>query len=159
MMPNKLQAARARKFIWPGSGILLLGLLLAAGCNSFGPSECITPQVTGRVLAADTRQPLAGVQVSRVVPGQNPGTPAKGAQLLQSGRPETTAEDGCFILPGEAYVTLFRHSSWWSLRLAFQAPGYAPFQTNYSAASFTNQTAAGAPMINLGNVLLKPGLK
>ena len=150
----EMQILPARKFIRPG-GLLLLGLLLAAGCTSFGPSECVTPQVTGRVLAADTRQPLAGVRVRRVVPGQNPGTPAKGAQLLQSGRPETTAEDGCFILPEQSYVTLFRHSQWWSVRLAFATPGYVSFQTNYSAASFTNQIAAGASIINIGNVLLK----
>jgi hypothetical protein len=155
-MPVRLPAIRARKFSQLGFGILLPGLLLAAGCTSFGPSECVTPAVTGRVLAADTRQPLAGVQVSRVVPGQNPGTPVKGAQLQQQGRPETTAEDGCFILPGQSYVTLFRHSSWWSMRLAFQAPGCVSFQTNYSATSFTNQTAAGASIINIGNVLLKP---
>ena len=151
-----LQIIRQKIIVRLGAGLLLPGLLLVAGCSAFGPSECVTPQVTGRVLAADTRQPLAGVQVSRVVPGQNPGPPAKGAQLLQSGRPETTAEDGCFILPGEAFVTLFRHSSWWSLRLAFQSPGYVSFQTNYSAASFTNQSDAGASIINIGNVLLKP---
>jgi hypothetical protein len=148
-----LQIIRARKFIWPG---LLPGLLLVAGCNTFGPSECVTPPVTGRVLAADTREPLAGVRVSRVVPGENPGTPARGAQLQQQGRPETTAEDGCFIMPGQSYVTLFRHSRWWSVRLAFQAPGYVPFQTNYSASSFTNQAGDGNPIINLGNVPLKP---
>jgi len=149
------QILPARKFIRPG-GILLLGLLLTTGCTSFGPSECVTPPVTGRVLAADTRQPLAGVQVSRVVPGQNPGTPAKGAQLLQSGRPETTDAAGCFIVPEQSYVTLFRHSQWWSVRLAFQAPGYVPFQTNYSAASFTNRADADTLTVNTGDVFLKP---
>jgi hypothetical protein len=152
-MTRELPILRARKFNGPG---LLLGLLLVAGCKSFGPSECVTPPVTGRVLAADTRRPLAGVRISRVLPGENPGTPAKGAQLQQQGRPETTAEDGCFIMPGQSCVTLFRHFRWWSVRLAFQAPGYVPFETNYSASIFTNQAAAGAPIINIGNVPLKP---
>lgn len=134
----------------------LFALLLATGCNSIGPAESVTPSLTGRVLAADTRQPLAGVQVSRVVPGQNPGTPAKGAQRLQQGRPEFTGADGVFEMSGESYITLFRHGNGWSVRLAFQAPGYLSCQTNYSAASFTNQTAADAALVNVGNICLQP---
>ena len=148
----ELLIRRRQKFNWPG---LLPALLLVAGCKSFGPSECVTPSVTGRVLAADTQQPLAGVRVSRVVPGENPGAPAKGAQLQQQGRPETTAADGVFTLARQSYVTLFRHSQWWSMRLAYQAPGYVSFQTNYWATSFTNKTAVGDSTINVGNVLLK----
>jgi hypothetical protein len=136
---------------------LLSGLLIAAGCKSFGPSEWVTPQVTGRVLAADTRQPLAGVQVSRVLPGQGaPATPPNGAQLLQQSRPEITGSDGRFAVPGQAYATLFRHASWWSVRLAFQAPGYALYQTNFTTANVTNSAATGAPKINAGDVYLQP---
>ena len=155
-MLKELLIRRRQKFIWPG---LLFALLLVAGCKSFGPSECVTPSVTGRVLAADTQQPLAGVRVSRVVPGENPGAPAKGAQLQQQGRPETTAADGVFTLARQSYVTLFRHSQWWSMRLAYQAPGYVSFQTNYWATSFTNKTAVGDSTINVGNVLLKRNSK
>lgn len=158
-MPRELQITRTQKFIRLGTGILLPGLLLVVGCNSFGPSECVTPQVTGRVLAADTRQPLAGVQVSRAMPGQNPGTPVKGAQLQQQGRLEITDANGCFTLPSQSCVTLFHHSQWWSVRLAFQAPGHVPFQTNYSAASFTNRADGDASKIDLGNVFLKTAPK
>jgi len=133
-------------------------LLLAAGCHAFGPSNCSTPEVTGRVLAADTRQPLAGVSVSRVLPGQSVtvGPPAYGAQQLQAGRPEITGADGRFTVPGASCLTLFRHSSWWSVRLAFQAPGYVLYQTNFSTASLTNLTAASQPSVNAGDILLPP---
>ena len=142
-----------------GLAIIFLSALAGAGCKNFGPSETLTPSVTGRVLAADTQQPLAGVQVSRVVPGQNPATPAKGAQLLQQTRPAVTGTDGAFVLTGREYLTLFARASWWSVRLAFQAPGYVPLQTNYTAAGFPNQTAADPARINVGDVFLKPGAK
>lgn len=147
----------AAKFLFRSrpAGLLLIGLV-AAGCNSFGPSQTATPSLTGRVLGADTQQPLAGVTVSRGSSGQGVSTPAKGAQLLADGRPEITGADGVFVLPGQSYVTLFRHASWWSVRLAFQAPGYVAWQTNYSASTFTNELAAGATTINVGNVSLTP---
>ena len=137
---------------------LLFTLLALTGCQSIGPSSCSTPEVTGRVLAADTQQPLAGVKVIRVLPGQNAATstPACGAQLLQQGRSEMTGADGRFVVPGRQYVTLFRHASWWSVRLAFQSPGYALFQTNFSTADITNQPDAGAPMVNAGDIPLQP---
>ena len=127
-----------------------------AGCKSFGPSQTLTPAFTGCVLAADTQSPLAGVTVSRVSAGQSVNTPTKGAQRLAEGRPEITGTNGVFVLAGQSYVTLFRHASWWSVRLVFQAPGYAVWQTNYLARNFTNELAAGAPTINVGNVSLQP---
>jgi hypothetical protein len=138
---------------------LLLAALVVAGCKSFGPGNFTTPTVTGRVLAADTRQPLAGVKVIRVVPGQgvNTGTPAHGAQLLQQGPPETTGADGSFVIAGQSYVTLFRHASWWSVKLAFQSPGYDLLQTNFSTANVTNDD--GTPVVNAGDILLQPSLK
>jgi hypothetical protein len=135
---------------------MLLFVLTLMGCDSIGPAESTTQSVTGRVLAADTLQPLAGVTVSRVVPGQNIGTPDKGAQLLQQGRPEITGADGVFEVPGESSVTLFRRSDGWSARLMFRAPGYVSWQTNFSADTLTNQTDAGTTVVNVGNVLLRP---
>ena len=139
--------------------VMLLAGGCAAGCNSFGPSQTVTPSFTGRVLAADTQLPLAGVTVSRVPTGQGVSPPAKGAQLLQRGRPEITGTDGVFEVPGQSYATLFRHASWWSVRLVFESPGYVSWQTNYSAGSFTNQIAAGATTIDVGNVLLPPRIR
>jgi len=141
--------------------ILLLGLLGVAGCNSFGLTNGVTPQVTGRVLAADTHQPIAGVKVIRILPGQPAvgSSPANGAQRLRQGRPETTGADGNFTLSGQEYITFFRHASWWSVKLAFQAPGYTLLQTNFSAADVTNTSDTGAPAVNTGDIFLKPGLK
>jgi hypothetical protein len=140
---------------------LLLGLLVLAGCDSFGPSTCATPQVAGRVLAADTHQPLASVKVIRVLPGQSAATSASacGALRLQQGRPVTTGADGGFVVPGQEYVTLFRHASWWSVRLAFQTPGYVLYQTNFSTANITNLPDAGGPTVNAGDILLAPKTK
>ncbi len=137
---------------------LFLSLLGLVGCQSFGPSSCVQPEINGRVVAADTHQPLAGVRVIRVVPGQaaNAGAPAKGAQMLQQDRPETTGADGSFLVPGQQYMTLFRRSTWWSVRLSFQAPGYITCQTNFSTGSFTNLPDGSDPVLNAGDILLQP---
>ncbi len=57
-------------------------LVILAGCRSHDVNQYTAPQVTGRVLAADTRQPIAGVRVWRGQAGNDfePFGPPKGGQ-------------------------------------------------------------------------------
>ena len=143
------------------AGLAVLGLLavVLAGCNTvMGPGTHATPLVSGRVLAADTRQPLAGVKVLRAGAGQATDTidQPKGAQLLQQARPVMTNTNGDFVFPSESYITLFRRATWCSLRLSFQAAHFATLQTNFTTAQATNSLPDGTPVVDAGEILLKP---
>src|SRR5882757_5626401 len=61
-------------------------LMLLAGCQSGAFTHYISPQISGRVLAADTRQPLAGANVARITPQPSEafGPPKGGQVLMQS---------------------------------------------------------------------------
>ena len=133
----------------------MLGL---TGCQWVGFTNNVTPQVSGRIIAADTQQPLAGVQVSRVFRGQpiNPSTPPNGAQLLLQDRPVVTDAQGNFVYPSQSYLTLLKSATWWSLRLSFQAKGYITVQTNFTVTEITGHTADGTPLIDTGNISLRP---
>ncbi|MEI7533221.1 MAG: hypothetical protein WCK57_02550 [Verrucomicrobiae bacterium] len=142
----------------PSIAGLWLAALLLAGCKVFDPASAVTPQITGQVLAADTRQPLAGVKVIRVMPGQG-SAPLHGAELMQQSLPENTDAAGRFSVAGSDYFTFFHRTSWGAVRLSFQASGYYPLTTNFTALSFTNQTATGEPVVDVGEVLLKSRIK
>jgi len=136
----------------------LLVLLVSSGCRSIGFSDYVTPAISGRVLAADTGKPLAGVKVLRLQPGQsaNAGSPAKGAELLQQPRPEITGADGDFVSSGSEYISFFNRPGRWSARLTFQAAGYATWQTNYTAADVATNSLPDKPLVLAGDVFLKP---
>jgi hypothetical protein len=133
-------------------------LLSVAGCQWVGFTNNTAPQISGRVLAADTHQPLAGVQASRALHGApaHPATPPKGAQLLQPGRPVVTDAQGYFVYPSQSYLTLLKSATWWSLRLSFQARGYVPGQTNFTPAQISGHAADGTPLIDAGDIVLHP---
>jgi hypothetical protein len=137
---------------------LLLVAVALAGCESGKFSHYISPRVTGRVLAADTRQPLADVRVRRVAPMLTAGedTPAKGAQLLMQPSARRTDADGRFVMDSERDIALFRHPAWWSVTLSFTADGYRFFQTNYTVANLSGHSPEGEPLVNAGDILLKP---
>jgi hypothetical protein len=139
-----------------------LGLVLAAlflnGCQWVGFNNHVTPQVRGRVLDAGTCQPLSGVKVLRVLHGrvENPSNVEYGAQLLQQGRPVTTDGRGIFVYPSKNYFTLLKEANWWSLELSFQAAGYVACQTNFSTSDIKTNLPDGTPLVEAGDILLKP---
>jgi len=137
---------------------LSLALLAASGCRPVGISDLVTPAISGRVLAADTGKPLAGVKVLRLQPGQSDGagSPAKGAELLQQPRPEITGADGGFALSGREYISFFNRSGRWSARLVFQAAGYATFQTNFTSSDVVTNSRSDKPVFQAGDIFLKP---
>lgn len=137
---------------------LLLFTMALAGCQSGKLSYYVSPRVTGRVLAADTRQPLSDATVRRVSshPTDGGDTAPKGGQLLMRPPGVRTDADGRFILEGERIVALFHRGGWHSVTVSFERSGCESFQTNFTSASFTERSSDGVPLVNAGDILLNP---
>jgi hypothetical protein len=133
--------------------LMLLGAV--AGCGSL--SHYVSPRVTGRVLDAETHQPLSEARVRRLSSYRNPNAdqPVKGGQFLEQPAPILTGPDGTFVLESEHTLTLFRRQSWYSLTLSFEHRGYDQVLTNYTLGQSTN-TSTGEPVIEAGDILLPP---
>ena len=133
-------------------------LAVLAGCQTNDYNHFTSPEITGRVLAADTHQPLANVRVLRAGPGDvftTADTP-KGGQLLNQPAPVTTDASGHFTLASKSVFALFRSPGWWTTPVTFQLNGYETFQTNYTGSNVTSHAANGAPVVDAGDVLLWP---
>ena len=137
---------------------LLMVAFALAGCQSTSHSPYIAPRITGRVLDAETRQPLANVKIKRVEPDESPNADrtAKGGQRIEQSRVPQTDRDGRFILESERDLTLFRSASWYSVTISFEREGYLRFQTNYSSANVTSRSPKGEPLVNAGDIVLRP---
>ncbi len=137
--------------------LVVLPFLLSA-CKSRPLGPYVSPRVTGRVLAADTGQPLEHVRVTRGKPDQAPmaGCTPKGGEILMRKPPALTGADGRFALPCERVLSLFRGSGWNQIHLSFVHPGYLGFHTNCPTLQATN-TPAGQPLLDIGDVRLQPG--
>ena len=136
----------------------LLALSFLSGCETDNFNHYTAPEVTGRVLAADTRQPLANVHVSRGDAGSDfqPFGPPKGGQLITQPAPVRTDADGRFTLPAKSVFALFRNAGWWSAPVTFQCTGYESFSTNYTAANVVTNAVTGPPVVEAGEILLQP---
>ncbi len=137
----------------------VFALLLAIGVASckmptLGPYT--SPAVAGRVLRADTQQPLAGVRVTRGARAPEIGSRPKGAELLQQPYAAHTGRDGRFHFLSERALTVFRPSGWQFVTLSFSYPGYQTVRTNLSILSAGTNTPNGEPLIQTGDVLLRP---
>ena len=139
------------------TGLFLLAAFLA-GCQSAGVTYYTAPEVTGRVLAADSHQPLAKANVQWGGTGSNfePFGPPKGGQLLLNSDGTQTDVAGRFVLQSKSVFALFRKPGWWSVTVSFSHDGYEAFQTNYTGDNVTSHTAEGTPVVNAGDVMLKP---
>jgi len=136
---------------------LCLAVLALVGCQSRPLSPFVSPRVTGRVLAADTRQPVADVKV--ISGGQtedvNRTVPPRGGKLLMATPAVRTDRDGRFILDSQRVLTPFSVSGWFSVQLLFERAGYESFQTNYSYLNLSTNTWNGVPVLDAGNILLQ----
>jgi hypothetical protein len=158
-MEHRKPAARAsgrEKMIGPLA--LLLFAVTLAGCQWGKHSYYISPRVTGRVLAADTQQPLDRATVRRVLPQPYGGadTPPKASQLQMIPGGVRTDEGGRFVLDAERVVAVFRRGSWHSVTVSCERAGYTGFQTNYTATRFKERSPEGVPLVNAGDILLPP---
>lgn len=135
--------------------VALALVLFLAGCKGWSLSQCVSPRVTGRVLDSETRQPLAGVEVQRVIPSRPSNfAPPKGGQQLQNApRVVLTSTDGSFTLDAVYSVAAFQVFSWGSVDVQFRHSGYAAFTTNFADAVVAPDSG-GAPYVNAGEILL-----
>lgn len=145
---------------WLSAGLfcLLLTVLALTGCKSVLVSSYISPRVTGRVLAADTRQPIGGVKVRRVNPtaNQNYDDPARGGRKMESIPAARTDAQGRFVLEAERDLTLLQQQVWFSVEVLFEREGYHTMRTNFTVSNVTSNAPDGAPIVNAGDILLCP---
>ncbi len=143
----------------------LLALYLAAlalvGCKSIPFSPFVSPRVTGRVLAADTGRPLAGVVVKSGAQarGYQGAMPPKGGEILMAKAPIRTGGDGRFALDTERVLTPFPGTGWFLVQLLFERAGYERFRTNYSELNLRTNAPEGESGLNVGDILLQPAAK
>ena len=137
--------------------VLCLAAVVWTGCESMPFSPFISPRVTGRVLAADTRHPLADVNVKSGAEARSyrGGMPPKGGELLMAKVPVQTDRDGRFTLETERALTPFHGAGWFSVRLLFEHPGYESFRTNYSTLNASTNSLKGEPLLDAGDILLR----
>jgi hypothetical protein len=109
-------------------------LVVLSGCSSGKLTHYTSPEITGRVLAADTHQPLAHAEVRRVAPETlasywSFGSPKGGTILMQPVGARTDA-GGRFVLNSESVIAMFRQPGWVTVPVVFSHAGYESFQTN-----------------------------
>jgi hypothetical protein len=128
-----------------------------AGCKSPSPSQYSSPRITGRVVDAQTRQPIAGVQVRRLTPDQDPNVDQaiKGGQRVEQTRAVRTSGDGTFVLVSQRNLALFQRLGWYSVTIAFSHPRYERLTTEFTLANATN-TPTGEPLVQAGDIRLQP---
>jgi hypothetical protein len=133
---------------------LVLGVAALAGCKS--PIQYTSPQVEGRVVDAQSHEPVKNVFVQRVDPKAKAksGEQAKGAQLMEQAGGVRTAADGTFKLDSVKSLTFLRRLNWYSVTVSFKHYEYLPLSTNYTVAEATN-TVDGEPIVITGDILLK----
>jgi hypothetical protein len=86
------------------------------------------------------------------------GQAPKAGQVMEKPTPITTRSDGTFVLNSVQDLVLFRKTHWASVKVSFECPGYQGMVTNFSATN-ANQSASGEPVVNAGDILLKPVAK
>jgi len=135
---------------------LTLAALAIVGCQSTSPSRYSSPRITGRVLDAQTQQPIPGVQVRRLTP-QDPNVDQaiKGGQNLEKSPAVRTDRDGNFVLVSQKNLTLFSRLGWYSVTLSFACPDYERLTTEYTLLNATN-TPSGEPLVQAGEIRLQP---
>jgi hypothetical protein len=137
----------------------VLAVAVLAGCKSAPFSSYTSPRVTGRVLAANTGQPLANVRVRRINPSAtyNYDAPPKGGQRLESAASVRTDVQGRFVLDANRALTFVHQAVWPSVTVAFERDGYSTLRTNFSLLQVSTNAPDGAPVVTAGNILLQPG--
>ncbi len=140
---------------------LCIAVLVLMGCKSNPLSVVVSPRVMGRVVAADTGQPLAEVKIRSGARAEDFGAtePPKGGERLIAKAAVRTDPDGRFVLETERVLTPFRASGWFAVQLYFEHPGYERFLTNYSYLNLRTNTWRGEPVLDAGIIRLRPTAK
>jgi hypothetical protein len=70
-----------------------------------------------------------------------------------------TDPDGRFVLDAERVLAPLWGSSWFSVDLVFQCPGYQRFQTNYNLLNLGTNSLQSQSALSAGDILLQPARK
>ena len=145
------------KFAGARTLAVVIAALAMAGCKSATPSHYTSPRITGRVVDARTQQPIADVQVRRLVPNQEPDVAQviKGGERLDQSPAVRTGRDGTFVLVSEKNLALFQKLGWYSVTLTLAHPNYERLTTEYTLLNATN-TPTGEPLVQAGDIRLQP---
>jgi hypothetical protein len=136
-----------------------ISVLTLVGCESHPITPYVSPRVTGRVLAADTKQPLANAKIISGRHSTDLSSPPKGGQVLATRPAVRTDRDGRFLLVSERVLGPFSGAGWFSLQLLIEQAGYERFITNYSRLNLRTNTWKGEPSLDAGDILLVPAPK
>jgi hypothetical protein len=137
---------------------ILIPLCAVLGCGTASPTKVVSPRVTGRVVDARTREPIANITVQRQS-GRHTHRlvdPPKGGELMKQPPVVRTDAQGNFILHSERDLTIFRGSTWFSVNLLFEHPHYQRYVASYHPIQATNNPTTGEPLITTGDVSLVP---
>ena len=134
---------------------LTLALVITGwtGCKSRSPSQYVSPRVTGRVVDAQSLQPISNVQVRRIEGSSDRS--AKGAQRLEQSASVRTREDGTFTLESERDLAFLRQVYWFSITLSFGHPDYVSLQKTFNS-NIAKNTPSGEPLIEAGDISMEP---
>lgn len=135
--------------------VLAVAALSFAGCKSRSPSQYTSPRITGRVVDAQSRQPIPGVRVRRLTPEEpNVAQSIKGAQVIETSPAVRTGADGTFELASERNLALFQRLGWYSVTISFTHPAYERLTTEFTLANATN-TPSGEPLVRADDIALQ----
>src|SRR5262245_3146179 len=111
---------------------LIIPFCFLLGCKT-SPSQVISPRITGRVVDAQTQQPIKDVTVIRGDSVQRrKGQPTThGAEALQPPDDAETDADGKFALKSIQSLTPFRVVGWYRVNVTFQHPDYQKITMSY----------------------------
>jgi hypothetical protein len=134
---------------------LLLGACALLACKS--DSQYISPRVEGRVVDAQSHQPIGNVQVRRLSSNESYRVmdPPHGGEMMEKAPAVRTAPDGGFIMDSERDFAPLSKVGWYSVNLSFQHPAYQGCMMTYTVADATN-TAKGEPLVKAGDIQLIP---
>jgi hypothetical protein len=139
--------------------VLIFALAAGAfvGCQSYSPTQYVSPRVTGQVLDARTRAPIPEVTVRRIDSdgGGRNFAPQHGGEMMMQSPGVRSRPDGTFVLEAIRDLSPLHHIHWYSVSLSFERSGYDRLVTNYSRTSAIS-TPEGAPLISAGDILLQP---
>ncbi len=145
--------------------VLLCLAGLWVGCDSVrGPHQAVVlPAVRGRVLDANTGEPVKAARVTRTA-GESAlpsaSSPAHGAQRLQETPPARTARDGHFAMSAvRAGFLVFERTPPLLVSLRVEHGRYRTFTTNVDLLVVQPVQTPDGPVIDVGELAIQPRVK
>ena len=145
------------------TGLLLLAMTLAAGCEYLAPphQDWTEARVVGTVVDGDTRAPVVGAKITRVRPNA-PNTGGfgdrdkGGPQMVDQPAVATSNATGHFELEAvkTAYLLLDSFPDY-AVTIRIQAEGYQTLQRYLTNVTYANGDKKTVPIIEAGDLPLR----